>query len=308
MGADIDVGIIGAGPAGLTAGIYLARAGVSHRIYEPAAPGGMVFMIHQVENYPGFPEGISGPELASRMEAQARRLGSEIVQVEIKKVSKTSNGFLLQRADGKKDLCRAVIVATGCKPRRLGIKGEQEFYGRGVSYCATCDGAFFKNEDVAVIGGGDSAVQEALYLAGICRKVYIVHRRDQLRAGKLLQKKAMEKENIELVWNAIPEEVIGDTQVKGIRLRDKMTGKERKLEVSGVFVYVGMEPTTEPIKELVKISDDGFILAGEDTKTSHQGIFAIGDVRKKSTRQIVSAVADGCNSARAVEEFFLTSK
>ncbi len=305
MEEKVQVGIIGGGPAGLTAGIYLARAGISFRIFEPQVPGGMIFMIHQIENYPGFPEGISGAELASRMESQARRLGAEIVQKEVVRVEKSREEFILKLSDGTEERCRAVVVATGTRPKQLGIKGEQEFYGRGVSYCATCDGAFFRGLPVAVIGGGDSAVQEALYLSGICQKVYIVHRRDQLRAQKFLQKKAFEKENIELVWNALPEAILGDNQVKKLQLRDKNTGKEKVLEVEGVFIYVGVEPKVEPVKDLVKLSEDGFILAGEDTKTSQPGIFSAGDIRRKPSRQIVSAVADGCNSARAVEEYFL---
>lgn len=305
MSERVSVAIIGGGPAGLTAAIYLGRAGVETKVYDPAVPGGMVFMVHQIENYPGFPDGISGRELAAKMEAQAKRFGAEIVQVGVKKVYREDKEFKLDLTDNQELMARAVVIATGSNPRPLGIPGEQELLGRGVSYCATCDGNFFRNEDVAVIGGGDSAVQEALYLSQICKKVYLVHRRDQLRAKKILEQRAADRENLRFQLNSLPQEIIGKDQVEGLKIMDKDRGKEQILKVTGVFIYVGMKPETDPVKGLVELNPDGFIKALENTRTSVPGIFAVGDVREKPTRQVASAVADGCNAALAIEEYFL---
>jgi len=304
----ISVAMIGAGPAGLTSAIYLARAGIDCKIFDPGVPGGNVFMIHQIENYPGFPKGVSGPELAQRMEAQAKRLGAEIIQARVDKISIHSNlpkEFKLKLGSGDEVLARAIVLATGSKPKLLNLPGEKEFYGKGVSYCATCDGAFFKGEEVAVIGGGDSALQEALYLSNLCSKVYIIHRRDQFRAKKILQDRVKEKANIQLVLNSIPKEIKGDKEVKAIMVQDKTSGKENLIKISGVFIYVGMMPSSELVSGMVELSEDGFVKAGEDTKTSQLGIFCAGDIREKPTRQIASAVSDGCSSAKAIEEYFL---
>jgi len=301
----IKVGIIGAGPAGLTAGIYLSRAGIQCKIFDPGAPGGTVFMVHEIDNYPGFPEGINGRALASLMEKQARKYGVEIVPIEVSKVERAGDNFLLALGSGDKAAAEAVVAATGCRPKRLGIKGEAALFGKGVSYCAVCDGFFFKGQDVAVVGGGDSAVQEALYLSQICRKVYIVHRRDQLRAKKLHQDRASAKNNIEMVYNAAPEMVLGQERVSGLQVKDVKSGEQKVLSVSGVFFYVGLTPINEPVLGLVHLTEDGFIRASEDTRTNVPGIFAAGDIRKKSSRQVSTAVADGCNAAAAIEEYLL---
>jgi len=303
----ISVAIVGGGPAGLTCAIYLCRAGIDCHLFEPAVPGGMVFMIHQIENYPGFPEGINGRELSAKMEAQARRFGAKIVQMSVNKVEREAEGFKITLDNGEEFLARAVVIATGSKPKRLGIKGEAELFARGVSYCATCDGNFFRNQDVAVIGGGDSALQEALYLSHLCKKVYIVHRRDKFRAKKILEDRVRQEQNIQLVLNALPQEVLADknNMVQGLLVKDKETGKESLLNVEGVFFYVGMEPSSSMVSDLVKLDEQGFIIAGEDTRTNIPGIFAIGDVRTKRARQVASAVADGCNASFAIEEFFL---
>lgn len=308
MSERVSVAIVGGGPAGLACAIYLGRAGIESRVFEPAVPGGMVFMVHQIENYPGFPEGITGAELAARMESQAKRFGAEILQQEVKKVSRAGKEFGLELANGKELTAKAVVIATGSRPKPLGIKGEQELFGRGVSYCATCDGALFRKEDVAVIGGGDSAVQEALYLSQICQTVYLVHRRDQLRAKKILEERASGKENIKFCLNALPREIVGKNQVEGLKIADKLSGKEKILKVAGVFLYVGMNPATEIVAGLVELNSEGFIKAGEDTRTSVAGIFAVGDVREKRARQVASAVADGCNASFAIEEYFLGAK
>jgi len=308
MSERISVAIIGAGPAGLASAIYLARAGIDCKVFDPGVPGGNVFMIHQIENYPGFPEGVSGPELAQRMEAQAKRLGAEIAQVRVNKISihsRQPKEFKLELGSGAEILARAIVLATGSKPKLLNLPGEKEFYGRGVSYCATCDGAFFKGEQVAVIGGGDSALQEALYLSNLCSKVHLIHRRDQFRAKKILQDRVSSKPNIQLVLNSIPKEIKGEKGVEAILVQDKNSGKENLIKLSGVFIYVGMTPSSELISGMVELSEDGFVKAGEDTSTSQPGIFCAGDIRKKPIRQIASAVSDGCSSAKAIEEYFL---
>jgi len=305
MEEKVKVAIIGGGPAGLTAGIYLARAGIECKIFEPGAPGGTVFLVHQIENYPGFPKGIGGNELASLIEEQAKKFGVEIVSADVAKVERSDGNFLVELGSGKKVVAQAVVVATGSRPKKLGIKGEARLWGKGVSYCATCDGFFYKGQDVAVIGGGDSAVQEALYLSHICRKVFIVHRRDQLRAKKLHQDRALAKENIEVIWDSVPEQVLGEDQVSGILIKNVKSGESKTLPVSGVFFYVGLDPINEPVAGLVHLSEDGFIKASEDTRTNVPGIFAAGDIRKKNARQVATAIADGCNAAYAVEEYFL---
>jgi len=301
----VRVAIIGAGPAGMTAAIYLARAGIACKIFEPGAPGGTVFLVHEIDNYPGFPKGVHGRELAALMEAQVKKFGVEIVQTDVSRVEKFNGDFVLALGSGQKISAQAVVVATGCRPRRLGIKGEARLWGKGVSYCATCDGLFFKAQDVAVVGGGDSAAQEALYLSQICRKVFIIHRRGELRAKKLHQDRVTAKDNIEIIWRTVPEEVLGDEGVKGLVLKNVQSGEKKELAVAGVFFYVGLDPVNEPVAGLVHLTGDGFIRAGEDTRTNIPGIFAAGDIRKKNTRQIASAIADGCNAAYAIEEYLL---
>jgi len=268
----------------------------------------MVFMVHQIENYPGFPEAVSGRELAGRLEAQARRVGVEIFQAGVKKVQSAGREFLLELDSGGRVTASAVIVATGGKPKKLGVPGEEELFGRGVSYCATCDGNFYRGQEVAVIGGGDSALQEALYLSQICQTVYVVHRRKELRAKKVLADRCKERVNIKLELNVQVKAVLGEDGVRGIGVVDKETGEERVLEVSGVFFYVGMEPVTDMVKGLVKLAEDGSIEAGEDTVTSVPGLFAVGDVRTKRARQVATAVADGANASFAIEEYLLEQK
>jgi len=301
----VRVAIIGAGPGGMTAAIYLARAGIECKIFDPGVPGGTVFLVHEIENYPGFPKGVHGRELAAAIEAQVKRFGVEIAPQDVARVEKFEDRFLLSLGSGKQVLAEAVILATGCRPRRLGIKNEARLWGKGVSYCATCDGFFYKGQEVAVIGGGDAAVQEALYLSNICKKVYIIHRRDRLRAKKLHQDRALSKPNIQVLWETVPEEILGSTEVKGLRLRNLRTGEEMELAVSGIFFYIGVDPINEPFSKLLNLTEDGFVKAGEDTKTNVPGIFAVGDIRKKQNRQIVGAISDGCNAAFAAEEYLL---
>jgi len=297
--------IIGAGPAGLTAAIYAMRAGLPCLVLEKAAAGGAMFLTDKIENYPGFPAGVPGPELSRRMEEQARSLGAEFHQDEVERVELEDRTKVVKLASGEFVKSRALIVATGCSPNKLGIPGEDKFYGRGVSYCATCDGAFFKGAEVAVIGGGDAAVQEAIMLAKLTGGVHVIHRRDQLRAVQALQDAARQTPNISFIWNSVAEEVEGDHQVMALKIRHQPTGQKRSLPVEGVFIYVGMKPITDFVRGLVEMTGDGYLKAGEDTRTSVPGIFAAGDVRKKPTRQIASAVGDGCNAVKAVEDYLL---
>lgn len=297
--------ILGGGPAGLTAAIYGMRAGLTCLVIEKAVAGGAVFLTDKIENYPGFPGGILGPELSQRMEEQAKSLGAEFLQDEVTRVELEGNLKLVKLAGGKTVKSRALVVASGCQPNKLGIPGEDKFYGRGVSYCAACDGAFFRGAEVAVIGGGDSAVQEALLLSKLAKHVHLIHRRDQLRAIQVLEDAARQAKNISFIWDTLAQEVEGEDQVKAVKLLHKHTGRKRSLPVEGVFIYVGVKPITGFIRHLVEMTPEGYIQAGEDCKTSVPGIFAAGDVRKKPTRQIASAVGDGCNALKAVEDYLL---
>lgn len=296
-----DVVIIGGGPAGLTAGIYAARARLKALLIERAVVGGLATTTEFIENYPGFSEPISGPELASRMEEQARRFGLEILYAHAEAVQKDGPHFLVTTEDGQVE-GRTLIIATGAHPQKLNVKGEDLFYGRGVSYCATCDGAFFRDKRVAVVGGGDAAIEEALFLTKFAQQVYVIHRRDQLRATKVIQERARQNPRINFVWNSVVEEILGQDAVEGVRLKDVRTGEQRELNVSGVFVYIGYRPNSSLVKDLVKLDDQGYIITDEHMRTTCPGIFAAGDVRQKPLRQVVTAVADGAIAAFSAEK------
>lgn len=297
-----DLAIIGGGPAGLAAGIYASRAALKTVLFEQAMPGGLAAGTDIIENYPGFSDGIGGPDLAQNMEAQARRFGLEIVYTGVEEITKKEGYFFLKTEDGEFKT-GAVIMATGARPKFLQVKGEKEFHGRGVSYCATCDGAFFRGKSLAVIGGGDSAVEEALFLTKFAEKVSIVHRRGELRASKYLQKKARENDKIQFVWHSVPVEIKGDDAVKGIVLKDVRTDNVTDLAVDGVFVYVGHSPSTELVGGMADLDQNGYIITDDEMRTSTAGLFAAGDVRKKLLRQVVTAVADGAIAAVAAEKY-----
>lgn len=297
-----DLVIIGGGPGGLAAGIYAARADLKTVLLEKGMPGGLAATTEFIENYPGFPEGISGPELAMNMENQARRFGLEVVNDYVEKFEPKEKYFLV-KTSSKEIQAKAVILATGASPQMLGVRGEDEMHGRGVSYCATCDGAFFRGKKVAVVGGGDAAVEEALFLTKFAEEVYIIHRRGELRAAKIIQQRAKENPKIKFIWHSVVEEIIGSTVVEGVKLKDVRTNEINNLQVNGVFVYVGTRPSSELIKDLVDTDERGYVLADENMRTSYPGIFAIGDVRQKSLRQVVTAVADGAIAAVAVEKY-----
>jgi thioredoxin reductase (NADPH) len=297
-----DVLIIGGGPAGLTAGIYAARAALKTVLLEMAMPGGLAASTDFIENYPGFPEGISGPELAAHMLSQAQRFGLEVKFCSVESLQKTDNIFTIATDDGEIN-SKSVIVATGAKPRMPGYRGEHEYHGRGVSYCATCDGAFFRDKVVAVVGGGDSAVEEAIFLTKFARKVYIIHRRGELRATKYVQQKARDNGKIEFVWHSVVEEIRGEAIVTGVDVKDVRTGEIASLAVDGVFIYIGHDPSVELVREMVQLDERGYIVTDDDMRTSTQGLFVAGDVRKKLLRQVVTAVADGAVAAVAAEKY-----
>ncbi|MFO8058922.1 MAG: thioredoxin-disulfide reductase [bacterium] len=303
--AHVPLVIIGGGPAGLASAIYAVRGGIDARVIEKAAPGGQVFITDRIENYPGFPEGISGPDLAERMRDQAKRLGADIVQDDVTGVDLSGEQKKVSLSRGEELTCDALIIATGSRPNQLGIPGEMEFWGRGVSYCATCDGNFFRGEPMAVIGGGDSAVQEATMLANLASEVYIIHRRDQFRAQEYLSQCAQEQSNIKVLWDTVVEEMEGDQEVRSLKLKNTRTGESSSLEVSGVFIYVGVLPATEFLEGAVELNEEGYIRAGEDGATSVSGVFAAGDVREKPARQIATAVGDAANTVKSIEIFFI---
>jgi thioredoxin reductase (NADPH) len=298
-----DVIIIGGGPAGLTAGLYTSRGKLKSLLIEKGLTGGLVTTTEWIENYPGFEEGITGAELAQRMEKQATKFGLEIVQGAVARVSINDKIKKVVLDDGSQHEAKALILSTGAHPRNLKVEGEDEFRGRGVSYCATCDGAFFKGENIAVVGGGDSAVQEAIYLTKFAEKVYVIHRRDRLRAEKILQERAFSNPKIEFVWDAVVEKMTGQSGVEAVHVRNVKTDKKSAIDVQGVFIYIGYNPNTEFLAGLANLDGDNFIITDESMATNAPGVFAAGDVRAKTVKQIASAVGDGSIAAISVEKY-----
>lgn len=295
-----DIGIIGGGIAGMTAAIYGTRAGKKVVLFEGTGVGGQITLSSNVENYPGI-KGISGNELALILKEQAEDLGAEIKTISVTEIRNTKEGKILITAS-EEILCKTVILASGQVHRKLGIPGEEKLTGMGVSYCAVCDGAFFKGMDVAVVGGGSTALQDADYLSTYCNKVYLIHRRDEFRGEQHLVEVLKEKENVEFVLNHVVTEVQGDFAVEGIRLEDKKNGEKSELKVDGVFMAVGQIPGNDRFKDVVELDADGYIVAGEDCMTSVEGIYAAGDCRTKKVRQLITAAADGAVAALAACE------
>ncbi len=298
----LDLAIVGGGPAGLTAGIYAARARLNAALFERFFCGGQVLNTSKIENYPGFPEGIEGPKLIADMENQAKGFGLHIVQDEIVKIIKEADHFALETGKGKV-LAKSVIICTGTEPKKLDVPGEKEFVGKGVSYCATCDGPFFKDRVVTVVGGGDSALEEALYLSRFAKKIYLVHRRHAFRATPILQERVKNEEKIEPVLGYVVESIIGDGEVKGVLLKEREGGKKLELSCDGVFIYVGLSPNTSFVKGFLELDETGFIISDENMATSVDGIFCAGDVRKKVLRQVSTAVGDGATAAFCAQKY-----
>ncbi|CAN2045945.1 Thioredoxin reductase [Candidatus Magnetomoraceae bacterium gMMP-1] len=301
-----DLIIVGGGPGGLTAGIYAMRAALKTVLFEKGIFGGQVAISDEVENYPGFEE-ISGFDLSQKFLNHAKKFDLEIEQKEVVSIKPKDDFYEVHLSDGTILKSIAVILGSGGYNRKLNIPGEKELYGKGVSYCATCDGFFFRNKIVSVIGGGDSAVEEALYLAKITKKVYLLHRRDELRASRILQERAMNDPKIEILWNTIPTKINNNEQgVCGLSLKDTKTGDERELETDGVFIFIGYLPNNELVPAEVKTNQDGYVITDEKCETNIPGFYVIGDLREKFARQIVLAAADGCNAALAASHYVET--
>lgn len=306
MGDMYDIVIIGGGPSGLTAGLYACRARMNVLMLEKMACGGQILVTDTIENFPGFPEGIKGPELADWMLKQAQHFGlkteaAEAARIALKKSKERI--FEIELAGSRRIETLSAIIATGARWNCLGIPGEKELSGRGVSYCATCDGPLFKGKDVTVIGGGDTALEDALFLTKFAAKVTIVHRRDRLRATKILQDRASANKKIELCLNAIASEITGQKKVEGVRIKDTKTGAEKIIKTDGVFVLIGMTPNSDIVKGLADLDEKGYIVTDDEMRTSTDGIFACGDVRKKLLRQVVTAAGDGATAAFSAEHY-----
>lgn len=300
---DYQVIIIGGGPAGLTAGLYTSRAHLRSILLEAMVPSGQAFNSENIENYPGFPDGVSGQELIDRFTKQATKFGLEILQFTKVKGVELQGEKRIVTAGDKTFSASALIIASGAQWKKLGLAGEEEFVGRGISYCATCDGAFFKDQTVAVVGGGDTAVEDALYLSRIANKVFLIHRRDQLRAQKLLQGRILENPKVQFVWNTVIREITGEEMVKTLVLEDLKKARRKELVVDGLFIAIGQSPNTDFVRGVVELDDKGYVITDDSCATSVAGIFAAGDVRKKDLRQISTAVGDGALAATAVEKY-----
>ncbi|MDK2821171.1 MAG: thioredoxin reductase [Clostridia bacterium] len=297
-----DLIIIGGGPAGLTAAIYGARGGLDTILLEKGVPGGQAGQTHMIENYPGFPEGISGMELMMKFAEQAKNYGAKIETSEVQKVALKGQTKKVITNNGEYT-ARTVIIATGAHWRSLNIPGEKEFYGKGVSYCATCDGPFFRDKKVAVVGGGDSAVEEALFLTRFAREVKIIHRRDTLRAIKVLQDRAHDNPKITFYWNSVVEEIIGTDKVNKLKIKDVKNDTTREEDFDGVFVFIGTEPNSQFIEEDLTLDAGGYIVTRGNLETSIPGVFAAGDVRSKDYKQVSTAVGDGAVAAMSAERY-----
>lgn len=303
-----DAIVIGGGPGGYTAALYAARAGFSTLVLEKLAPGGQMGTTDVIDNYPGFPEGVNGFDLALQMQRGAERFGVQTKLSGVISVELTGSVKQVRTQDGAYQ-ARTVVLASGAHPRELGLPGERELRGRGVSYCATCDGMFYRGKTVAVVGGGNTAVSDALYLSRLCEKVYLIHRREKLRASRIYEEQLQKLENLEFLWNSQVEELLHGEKITGVRVLNKISGVSAELPCDGVFVAVGQLPNTELFRGQVETDPMGYILADETTRTNLPGVYAVGDLRKKPLRQVVTAAADGAVAAHFMEEYLeLASK
>lgn len=297
-----DMIIIGGGPGGYTAALYAARSGLDVLVLEKLSAGGQMALTTQIDNYPGYEEGIDGFTLGEKMQQGAERFGAQTELAEVYSVDLKAEPKVLETNEGTFQ-ARTVVFATGAGPRELGVAREQEMIGRGVNYCAACDGMFYRGKTVVIVGGGNSAAADAMILSRIAKKVILVHRRDTLRATKIYHKPLMEAENVEFQWNSAVAELLGDEKITGVRLRDLKTGEEKEVACDGVFVSIGRKPASDLAKDQLELDVSGYIVADESTKTSIPGVFAVGDVRTKALRQIITAAADGAMAAHSAEEY-----
>ncbi|HHY82820.1 MAG TPA: thioredoxin-disulfide reductase [Clostridiales bacterium] len=299
-----DIIIVGGGLAGLTAGMYAQRGGMDTLLFEKMFTGGQASTTNMIENYPGFDDPISGPDFAMKIENHARKFGLEIQYDEI--VDLELEGKIKKvKTENKEYECKALILAMGAEPKKLGLDKEDEFRGRGVSYCATCDGAFYRGKDVVVVGGGDTAAEDAMFLSQYVNKVYLVHRRDTLRATKILADRVIANKKIEKIWDSAVEAILGDDQVTGIRVVNLKTGEKREIKVDGMFIAIGVRPNSELIKGRVKMSEAGYVLTNESMQTNIPGVFAAGDLRHKPLLQLVTAAADGAIAAYSAQRYII---
>lgn len=297
-----DMIIIGGGPAGYTAALYAARAGLDVVVLERMAPGGQMALTGEIDNYPGFDEGINGFELGLKMQKGAERFGAKTVYTEVKRVDFTGGVKIIEAAGGEFH-GKTVVISTGADPRRLGIPEEDKLLGRGVHYCAHCDGRFYKDKTVVVVGGGNSAAADALYLSRLAKKVYVIHRRDTLRATKIYHEPLLKADNVEFMWNSTVSGFITDGKLIGVKVKDVNSGVITELHCNGVFVSIGRTPATGFLTGKIALDESGYVVADESTRTNVDGVFAVGDVRTKALRQVVTAVADGANAVHFAEGF-----
>jgi len=298
-----DAIIIGGGPAGLTAGIYLSRARMDTLLIEKAMPGGQAILTEIIENYPGFPHGIAGPELMQKMEEQAVRFGLKIEYGETEEVKVKKDKVKIVKINNKEYRTLTIILASGAEASKLEVPGEEELRGRGVSYCATCDAPFFKHQKIVVVGGGDTAIEEALYLTKFVWEVTIIHRRDRLRATKILQERVFANKKINFAWDSVVTKILGKEKVEGVLIQNKKTGEEKEIPCQGVFVFVGNVPNSKFLNKVVKLDQKGYIFTDDNMMTSQEGIYACGDVRKKLLRQVVTACGEGATAAYAAQKY-----
>jgi len=298
-----DVIIIGAGPGGMTAGIYAARAGYKTMILETGAPGGQASTTETIENYPGFPGGVSGPELMMKFYEQTVSFGVEMDFQHVTSIEAEGNIKKVSAGDTTYE-AQSIIIASGARPRVLGVKGEGKLRGKGVSYCATCDGFFFKDREVAVVGGGDTAIEEALYLTKICSKVTVIHRRGELRATKIVQDRALKNEKINFIWDSVVDGIIGENSLTALSLHNVKTQERELLKVDGVFIFVGYIPNSDYLPSSISLDQWGYVLADDHLQTNIPGVFTVGDIRQKNLRQVATAVGDGAAVITALDKYF----